>query len=380
MVAFAVSTLLACKKSSDSASQSTPVSVPQGTLPTAYANRLNQVFDSVCSAISIKGATASIIVPNVGIWNKVYGLSHTGAPVTTNMVFPMGSNTKTFTGVVMLRLQEKGLLSFTDTIGKWIKGYANINGKITIQQLLNHYSGLYNYTDNAAFDSAVIADFHKVWNPIDVLQFVKQPINQPGVEFSYCSSNTLIAGIIAEKVSGLTMMQLVQQYVLTPASLKNTYYYPWQSVSGPTPHLWSAGLSQGAIEDLQATYNYVPAAFHSAAGAAGGMMCTAEDNARFWFQLMNGNILSQALLDQMKQTAATSSPNAGYGICIVKITNRFGNNRVIYSHNGGVWGGVNENAYDETSGICISIHTNQDNVNLEPLIKAVYLVTLNYNK
>jgi len=63
----------------------------------------------------------------------------------------------------MLKLQEGGLLTLDDTIGKWIINKPNILGKITIRQLLNHSSGLYDYTQNPGFFDSVNADLTRYW-------------------------------------------------------------------------------------------------------------------------------------------------------------------------------------------------------------------------
>src|SRR5687768_10082392 len=88
----------------------------QAQLPAAYEARLQFVFDSVCSQLKIKGASAALIVPNSGTWKSGYGISEAGVPITTDMQFGLNSNTKTYTAALMLKLQENSLLDLDDTI------------------------------------------------------------------------------------------------------------------------------------------------------------------------------------------------------------------------------------------------------------------------
>lgn len=143
-------------------------------LSAAYTERLNIVLDSVCNVLQIKGASAAILVPNVGIWKRAYGESHAGVPIRTDMTLTIGSNTKTYIATLILKLQEQDLLSINDTIGKWIKNKPYVNGQVTIKQLLNHTSGFGDFSFNPAFAEAIRADFNKVWNPEEMYSFLNR--------------------------------------------------------------------------------------------------------------------------------------------------------------------------------------------------------------
>jgi hypothetical protein len=117
------------------------------------------------------------------------------------MLFTLGSNTKTYTSSVVLKLHELKLLNLSDTIGKWFANNPNINGKITITQLLNHTSGVASYTENAAFWELVNADLTKKWTPEEIVPYIPAPSFALGTRWEYSNSNFLLAGLIIKSYS-----------------------------------------------------------------------------------------------------------------------------------------------------------------------------------
>lgn len=107
-------------------------------------------------------------------------------PITTDRTFTIGSNTKTYVALFLLKLQEQGVLSLNDTIGTWIKNKPYVNGKVTIRQLLNHTSGFGDFSYNPDFIAAIKADFNRVWQPEEMCQFFATPyFSTPGSGYDY---------------------------------------------------------------------------------------------------------------------------------------------------------------------------------------------------
>ena len=90
------------------------------TFDTIWANRFQTVLDSIVTANNIKGASAALYVPGQGTWTGVSGISSPGVPITEDMRFGIGSNTKTFIATLVLKLQELGLLSIDDSIYQYL--------------------------------------------------------------------------------------------------------------------------------------------------------------------------------------------------------------------------------------------------------------------
>lgn len=351
----------------------------QSQLNYTYSKRLDDVMDSVCNRFKIKGVSASIIVPNEGVWERCYGESHAGVPVTSNMYLGIGSNTKTYIAALMLKLQEQSKLDLDDTIGQWIQ-HPNVPGSITIRQMLNHTSGLYSFTANADMNNYILPDFTRIWPADSVLNLVKAPVAAPGSPWDYSNTNFLIAGMIAAKVTGKTVQQALRDEILTPQGLNEAYYYPQEIPSGTMPHSWSLNLSgNGTLEDLMAVHNYSHNAMFSIAGAAGCIVATAKDNAMFWDKLMSGKILNSSSMAEF-ETLVPIAPGQGYGLGVFKISTF--NGRAVVSHGGTNIGFINENIHDKTSGVTITVLTNQDSIGngilLANVIGALHKVTIRY--
>ena len=342
-------------------------------LPPAFTSRLQTVLDSMCNKYHVKGASAAIYVPGRGLWKGVHGESYAGNPVTDKMAFALNSNTKTYTAAVMLLLQEQGALQLSDTIGKWIHNKTNINGQITIRQLLNHTSGLYSYTDSAAFADSLEANFARVWQPAEMLQFVGPPVFSPGAGWAYSNTNYLLAGMIIAQVTGMPVEQAIRTKVLTPAGLSNTWFYPQETPTLTIPHFWFFdGTSM--IDGL--TIGYSPESFYSASNSAGALFSTAEDNVIFWHKMIADQVINASSLSEWRQMVTLSSA-IGYGLGVFRYKNF--NGHTIYEHGGTGAGTINENLADSVTGVCISLLTNQDSADnsmlLNGVIKALHKVT-----
>lgn len=375
-LAITASVMVGCKKKSD-VIKIKENNYSEATLPEPYVNRLNFVFDSACTAAGIKGASAAVMIPNTGLWKRAYGVSHPGTRINTDMLFSIGSNTKTFTAVTILKLQEKNLLNITDTIGKWFINNPYINGKITVKQLLNHTSGIAYYDTSAAFRKAITNDFTKIWTDAEFYQFLRPAHFSPGSKFDYSNSNFVLLGFIINKVTGRPTKDVMKEYIFTPAGLSKTFYFPFEQATGTLPHFWSSFIS-GNFEDITAVHNYSPNAYHSLGGGADGcILSTATDNTKFWYALFNNKLISKNSLMMMEQFTPFAA-DTDYGLGLIRYRNI--NNRNIAGHGGGVIGGVNENLYDYTSKAQISLHTNQDIVALENVMKSLHKVTIEFEK
>lgn len=187
--------------------------------------------------------------------------------------------------------------------------------------------------------------------------------------------------MIVQTVTNQPVEKSLRELILRPANLPNTIYYPFETNSLKIPHSWSADYNENDIlEDLDETYDYSRKAFCSADNAAGGMMSTAAENAKFWSLLLTGQIINQNSLNLMKEFVNIGSPNESYGLCIAQSVNGY-NGRTGYYHAGYVPGSINNNVYDPISNVSIAILTNQDKVrDLDPIIIALHKVTLQFNK
>lgn len=87
------------------------------------AAKLQNTLDNMATANNLKGISACVIYPGVGTWRGVTGFSHAGAPITPDMEFGIASNTKLFTGVLLLKLAENDLLDLDDPISNYLPAF-----------------------------------------------------------------------------------------------------------------------------------------------------------------------------------------------------------------------------------------------------------------
>ncbi|WP_370354128.1 serine hydrolase domain-containing protein [Catenulispora sp. EB89] len=301
---------------------------------------LQQQTDAVAAAGAV-GVLAQVTTP-LGQEAASAGTASlgTGRPVATDGAFRIGSATKTFVATVVLQLVDEGRLSLDDTVARWLPGVVAGNGndgsKITIRQLLNHTSGVYDYTldlaemtDAAAFQR----DRFRTYSPDELVAMAMRhaPVSAPGAAFAYSDTDYVLAGMIVARVTGHSWADEVNARIIRPLDLRHTTTpgtFPF--VLGPHADGYSAF---GGTTLLDVT------AFNpSAADASGSMISTAGDLTRFYTALVAGRLLSPARLAEMESTvpAPALGPGVRYGLGLGWIPLSCGGG--YYGHPGGVFG------------------------------------------
>ncbi|MEV6812036.1 serine hydrolase domain-containing protein [Micromonospora sp. NPDC051296] len=266
-----------------------------------------------------------------------------GTPVPLDGHFRMGSNTKTFVSVVVLQLVGEGKLSLDDTVERWLPGVVAGNGndgrRVTVRHLLQHTSGIYNYTNDVAVLSSYEEylahrfDHHEAADLV-ALAMKHEPGFAPGTRWDYSNTNYILAGMLIEKVTGRSWATEVRSRILQPLGLRRTSA-PGDRPFLPAPHAkgyqqWEPG---GALTD---TTLFNP----TVADAAGDMITTPSDLARFWQALQRGQLLKPRQMAQLHDTVLADTfqdfiPGTRYGLGIMYIPNRCGG---YWSHGGDVPG------------------------------------------
>ncbi|WP_186785995.1 serine hydrolase domain-containing protein [Paenibacillus agilis] len=252
----------------------------------------------------------------------------------SNFHFRIGSVTKTFVSVTMLQLVGEGKVSLNDTVDKWLPGLVQGNGydgqQITIRQLLNHTSGIASYTDDV-FLQKVYENRFKSFSSEELVQegLRQKPLFTPGTQASYSNTNYIIAAMIIEKVTGDTYAKQIEERIIKPLKLNNTFI-PGTSTKLPKPH--ARGYYQlklgGPLQDfteLNAT----------SAHASGGMISTADDLNRFISALLSGKLLKHEQMKQLLDTVEFQDQSK-YGLGLLQVT--LSNGVQLWGHTGGVHG------------------------------------------
>ncbi len=180
----------------------------------------------MAAVLKVDGFSGSILVARDGkpIVSKAYGMSNIelNVPNTPRSIYRLGSVTKQFTSMAIMMLQERGKLSVSDPICKYVAECPDIWKPITLKQLLTHTSGITNYTAFPDFATTTVLPT-KTDTIIDRLK--KQPLDfAPGEKFSYSNSGYFLLGVVIGKASGKTYADFLQENIFDPLGMKQSGY------------------------------------------------------------------------------------------------------------------------------------------------------------
>ncbi|HHL0973473.1 TPA: serine hydrolase domain-containing protein [Bacillus cereus] len=253
----------------------------------------------------------------------------------TDFRFRIGSVTKTFTATVVLQLAGENRLNLDDSIEKWLPGVIQGNGyddkQITIRQLLNHTSGIANYTRSKDFN---MMDTKKSYTAEGLVKMgISMPPDfAPGKSWSYSNTGYVLLGILIEKVTGNSYAEEIENRIIEPLELANTFLPGNSSVIPGTKHARGYIQLDGASETKDITY-YNP----SMGSSAGDMISTADDLNKFFSYLLGGKLLKEQQLKQMLTTVPTGVGELGdSGLGIFKM--KLSNGESIWGHGGTIPG------------------------------------------
>lgn len=292
------------------------------------------------------GVVASIDIPE-GTYTIIsgYGNLESRTKVPAHAHFRIGSFTKPFVAVVALQLVGEGKMTLNDTVEKWLPGLlkGGFDGnRITLRQLLQHTSGLPDYTGHLPLstEELFLNNRYNSWTPTQLIEMAVRDAPQfaPGDGWSYTSTGYIIVGMVIDKVTGNSWRDEVRNRIISPLGLLQTTI-PGETLDVPTPSATGYGMFQGG-DGSQGRYIDVTRLNPSCAGAAGEIISTAEDGNQFLKALIGGNLLKPAQLEEMQTTVPAPGldpllPNARYGLGIVQANSDCG---LYWTHYGDIWG------------------------------------------
>jgi D-alanyl-D-alanine carboxypeptidase len=220
----------------------------------------------------------------------------------------IGGVTKSFTATVVLQLVGENKLALGDSVERWLPGVVPNGDAISIRQLLNHTSGIYDYmTDPTVLAPYQQGDLTHVFNPLVGVQIAAEhgPLFPPGSQLSYSNTNYILLAMIVEAVTGNPIASELQARLFGPLGLSDTSFPTLSDIDGPHTHGY-VFLDAGPFD--------VTPWSPSGAGAAGAILSTPDDVARFYRALLHGRLLATAELKAMQTidpVATGGVPDAG---------------------------------------------------------------------
>lgn len=233
----------------------------------------------------------SILIAKEGsiLLNEGYGFSNFDQNTLnkTQTKFAIGSVTKQFTAMAIMKLSEKGLIDVNDSLSKYLPDFPN-GDLITIHNLLTHSSGLVNFTELMEFYTLSSNN----QTPMDILNLVKDKplIFKPGEKFSYNNTNYLILGMLVEQLSNMSYEDYLQENIFNPINMNNTGISYGKNNGLHDATAYSGYLEVVPIDDevlLRGAYG------------AGNMYSTTEDLYRWSEALKTEKLVNKDTMDQI---------------------------------------------------------------------------------
>jgi D-alanyl-D-alanine carboxypeptidase len=286
-----------------------PAAFADGRTPGDRHSGVQSVLDRAVSEAGLPGAMAEVRDGD-STWFGQAGTADlgTGRRLAPQDRFRIGSTTKTFVATVLLQLEAEHRLSLDDSVEHWLPGLVDGNGydgsRITVRQLLNHTSGIYNLamTDLAA-DEFVGTPFlqHRFdsFTPRRLVEIgiAHKPNFAPGTGWNYSDTNYVLAGLIVEQVTGRSLAQELAQRITGPLHLKSTYEPTGDDPAIHGPH--GRGYSKLMVQGDAAPFYDVTELNPSFGFGSGDMISTTGDLGTFFRALLRGRLLPPAQQNEM---------------------------------------------------------------------------------
>jgi D-alanyl-D-alanine carboxypeptidase len=328
------------------------------------AGRLDRIF---AEAYPATGPGAAVIVVRDGktVLRKGYGLVNVelSVPIAPEMVFRIGSVTKQFTAAAILKLVEAGKLSLSDEIGRFLPDYPTRGKRITVEQLLNHTSGIRSLTGMPAWASHTRED----WTPAQLIAFFQnEPLDfEPGTGWKYNNSGYLLLGAIIEKVSGKKYEDFLAETIFRPLGMERTRY----GSDGPLIAGRATGYQRTPGGVVNAPYLSMTLPY-----SAGGLVSTVDDLAKWQAALDKDGLLSAESRRRMWTPVTLHDGRAtrygfGWGIW------RYEGHAVV-EHGGAINGFVSANMRWPDDRIYVAVLSNATGPGRDPRMLALRAASL----
>ena len=283
---------------------------------------LTKVLGDSVVTLGVPGAVMAVRGPNGEEWVGATGVYQSATPPSDNgtegwqgnpmrddLYFRIASVTKTFTAVFTMMLVDDGLVTLDDYIEKWLPGAVPNSGQITLKQLLNHSSGVADFSTHPDYSET------RVWTHEEILALVNDlsPQFVPGEEHKYCNTNYYLLGMIAEKATGQDWGDLIEKRVVQALGLSHTMVPTDSAFPGEHAYGYEQNRETGAFTDVSVIEPSGP-------WSAGCIISTPRDLLRWARALLDGELITATSKANMFdfQDSDTSDTKFGLGVFELK--------------------------------------------------------------
>ncbi|MEO6227826.1 MAG: serine hydrolase domain-containing protein, partial [Thermomonas sp.] len=311
---------------------------------------ITRYADAMLAANYRQGAPGAAVLIARGddiLFRSARGLAdiQTGTPLTAESVFRIGSVSKQFTAAGLLKLVEAGKVSLADPLSKYVPGFPN-GQHITVLELLNHTSGVKNYTSIAAWRQGPIDKDLSTAQTIAIFKDA-EPDFAPGEEWAYDNSGYILVGAVIEAASGQPWHDYLRTSLFEPLGLRHTGY-------GADPTFAALQVPGYSLDDGKV----VPAKVISMTipHAAGALLSTVDDLLKWNRALHEGRVLrSDSYTQMITPVGKAREAHYGFGIELATVQGR-----PMLDHSGGIFGFSSMLEYVQGPDISVVVLQNND--------------------
>lgn len=287
-------------------------------VPAVTASDYADAVDEVIASYKLPGVLAAVRVAGVTKWSRAFGKANlaSGAALSLDSVFPIRSVTKSYTVTLLLQLVRDGALALDHDINRYIAGVPN-GTLITLADLAGMQSGLVDYSAVDSFLKAFVADPLRTWTEQELIAFAlaQKPAFAPAAQYQYSNTNTVLLGMVVERVTGQTLADAMASRIVGPLSLSRTTYPLLATLPDPHPTPYSVDVATGEAEEQ-------PLISPTALAGAGALTSSLADLLAWGDALGDGRLIgsTQQALRKSTSRLVTNGPEyARYGLGIGQI-------------------------------------------------------------
>lgn len=312
--------------------------VAEATTRPAGDGRVQAAVDGLVDDLGFPGALAHVVDADGVARDYTAGVGDlaTGDEVPADGLVRIASNTKTFTATVVLQLVGEGLVGLDEPVETYLPGLVRgeaIDGRaITVRQLLQHRSGLPNYTGDMDPDPFVTRDVFVSQRHHTDVAFAHPAEFAPGEQWSYSNTNYTVLGMLVEAVTGRPFAEQVTERIIEPLGLEHTY------VPGPGERELRGAHPRGYHPTEDGELGDITELDPSWAGAAGDIVSTPSELLTFFHAVVDGTLLGPDQVEELKRVVEMPEeyPGDGYGLGVTRTTLSCGT--VLWGHGGDIQG------------------------------------------
>ena len=315
------------------------------TLAPAEISQIDQLVTKTLADTGVPSASIAIVRNGEIVLTKAYGKANEGLPARPDLPYQIASNSKQFTAMALLLLEDEGKLSLDDHVAKFLPGITG-GDRITLRQLLSHTSGLQDFWPQ----DYMFGDMLRPTAPQGIVdKWAKKPLDyEPGSRYQYSNTGYVVAGMIVEKVSGEPLLQFLNRKIFTPLGM-----HPLDLDDTNTP-AFPAGYHRYALGPVRIAKPPARGWLY----AAGELSMTAGDLAKWDIARMNRSLLPvDDWVAQETPVVRTDGKTNGYGLGII---NHYARDRHIIDHGGEAVGFLTQDTIYPDSKAAIIVFTNAD--------------------